>query len=66
MVDDVKLHRKTLGTFDWDGLMVDDGEEVFVGSHGDDDSVEGDAFEFITHHIKDFDFLIIGNSNPLV
>ncbi len=55
-----------MGTLDWDGLVVDHGEEVFIGSHGDDDAVECDAFELVAHHVEDLDFLVIGNSNPLV
>lgn len=48
MIDNVELHSKTLATINWDRLMVDDGEKVFIGSYSDNKPVKSDGFELIS------------------
>lgn len=66
VIDNIELHRKTLTTIDWDRLMIDDSQEVFVGCHRDNNSIKGDGFEFVSSNINNFNFLIISNSDPMI
>lgn len=65
-VDEVELHGEALAAVDRDGLMVDNGEEVLVGGHGDDDSVKGDGFELIAQDVKYLDGLVISHCHPII
>lgn len=65
VVDHVQLHGETLWTVYWDGLVVNNCQNILIGSHCHNDSIKSDAFQLISGHIMDLYFLIISNSDPL-
>ena len=66
MIDDIKLHGKTLCTLNWNGFVIDYCQEVLICCHSYDDSIESYTFELVSSNVNYLDFFIIGNGHPLI
>jgi hypothetical protein len=63
MVNYEELHGEALSTPDGNGLVVDDGQQVLVGSDGDQLSIEGYRFDLVAREIQHLDLSLIRNRN---
>lgn len=52
VVYNIELHSEALRSVDRNRLMIDNGQEVFVGSYGYNKPVKSDGFELISSEIE--------------